>query len=68
MRADGLKMYQERFRLYIRNNFFSQRAVRQWHRLSGGGGVTVPMGVPELQRYGTEGHGHGHGGVGWGGT
>ena len=26
-------MCQGRFRLDIRNNFFSKRAVRQWHRL-----------------------------------
>ena len=26
-------MHQGRFRLDIRNNFFSARAVRQWHRL-----------------------------------
>jgi len=32
----------------------------------GGCGVTVPGGVPELWRYGTEGHGYGHGGGGLG--
>ena len=26
-------MYQGRFRLDIRNNFFSARVVRRWHRL-----------------------------------
>ena len=28
-----MKLYQGRFRLDIRRNFFSERAVRQWHRL-----------------------------------
>ena len=27
----------------------------QWHSCTGGGGVTVPAGVPELWRCGTEG-------------
>ena len=33
MRWNSLKLHQRRFRLGIRNNFFSVRAVRQWHRL-----------------------------------
>mgnify|MGYP001855568105 CR=1 FL=1 len=33
MRVDGLKLHQGRFRLGIRNNFFSKRGVMCWHRL-----------------------------------
>jgi len=40
--------------LNIRKNF-SERVVLQWHIAKGGGGVTVPGGVPELWRCGTEG-------------
>jgi len=45
--------------------FFSGRVVQHWHCCPGSGGVTVPEGVPELWRCGTEGHGWGHGGMGW---
>ena len=41
MRGDGLTLCQGRFRLAVRNNSFSQRAVRQWHSCPGSGGVTV---------------------------
>jgi len=47
----------ERFRLDIKKHFFPDRVVRQWHSCPGSGGVTVPGGVSELWRCGTEGCG-----------
>ena len=44
------------FRLNIGKNF-SERAVMQWQSCPGGGGVTIPRGVQELWRCGTEGCG-----------
>ena len=35
MRVDGLKLHQEKFRLYIGNNFFTERVIKHWNRSPG---------------------------------
>ena len=54
-RGYSLRLCQEIFSLSIRKNLFSKRVAMQWHSCPGSGGVTVPGGVPEPWRCGTEG-------------
>jgi len=44
MRGNGLKLHQERFRLDIRKNFFTEWSALE-QAAQGSGGVTIPGGV-----------------------
>lgn len=55
---NGLKFHQRRFKLDIRENLFSERVVKYWHRLFRDS-VTITGGVPEPWECDTEGRGHG---------
>lgn len=59
-------MCQTRFRLDIRKILSSEGIVTQWYSCPRSGGVTVPGGVPEPWRCGTEGLSSGYGGSGLG--
>ena len=52
----------------VRNNFFSERAVLQWHSCPGSGGVTVLGVFHNRGDVALRDVGSGHGGVGWGWT
>ena len=66
MRGNGLQLCQGRFRLDLSKNVLSERAVMHCDSCPGrGDGVTVPGGVKEPWRCGTEGRGQWAWRAGW---
>ena len=55
--SDGMETASSCIRLDIRERFSSERAVRHCTTAQVGGGVTIPEGVQEVWRCGTDGHG-----------
>ena len=56
-RGNGLELCPGKFRLEIRKNFLTQRAIRHWNSLLREVVVTVPGGVQEVCRHSIKGHG-----------
>ena len=64
--SKGLKLHQGTFRLDIRKNLSSERAVLQWHSCPGSRGVTISGGVQSCGDVALMDMGNGHGGDGLG--